>query len=137
MEENNTYEPLLTIEVYEDHVCVDEEDIGDPYKIIVDIGEVRKCAAKIHEGDTVKIIDSGYMYSGDASWVNKYITNKDHLTCYAYGQTLRDKNGNFGEIEGKRYEVIKIVGDKAYIKRISCMDHSACHLIDLKGLKKC
>lgn len=134
--ENKTCEPLLTIKIYEDHVCVDDEDIGNPYKVIADIAEVRKEAKKIHEGDTVKIIDSGCIYSSNAKWVAEHITDKDHLIRFAYGQMLRDKNGDFGEIEGKLYKVIKIVDDKAYIKQMINMD-SACYLIGLKGLKKC
>lgn len=136
MKENNTYEPLLTVNVYEDKVIINGDDVHNPSKIVIDVNEARE-DAKIHEGDIVKIINSGKMYLYAVDWVAEHITNKDHLIRFAYGQSLTDEHGELGEINGRLYKVIKIINDIAYIERHDVFMYGECHLIDLKGLAKC
>lgn len=136
MKENNTYEPLLTVNVYEDKVIINGDDVHNPSKIVIDVNEARE-DAKIHEGDIVKIINSGRIYLYAVDWVAEHITNKNHLIRFAYGQSLTDEHGELGEINGRLYKVIKIINDIAYIERLDDFMYGECHLIDLKGLAKC
>lgn len=132
MNENNTHESLLTVNVYEDRVTINGDDVHNPSKIVIDVNEVRE-DAKIHEGDIVKIINSGKMYTTNLHWIAKNITDKEQMIRFAYGETL---TYGYGEIKGKRYKVIKIVDNIAFIERIgSAIDK--CYLIELEGLAKC
>lgn len=138
MNENNTHKSLLTVNVYEDRVTIDGDDVGNPYRIGIDVNGVRYNATKkIHKGDIVKIVDSGQMYTTNLHWIAKNITDKKQMIRFAYGQSLTDEHGELGEIKGKQYKVIKIVDDIAYIERLDDFMYGECHLIDLKGLAKC
>lgn len=138
MKENNTYKPLLTVNVYEDRVTIDGDDVRNPHRIGIDVNEVRYNATKkIHEGDIVKIVDSGKMYTTYVNWIAEHIADEKQMIRFAYGQNLTDEHGELGEIKGKQYKVIKIVDDIAFIERLNDFTYRECHLINLKGLAKC
>lgn len=138
MKENNTHKPLLTVNVYEDRVTIDGDDVGNPYGIGIDVNEVRYNATKkIHEGDIVKIVNSGRMYTTDVNWIAEHIADEKQMIRFAYGQSLTGEHGELGEIKGKQYKVIKIINDMAYIERLNDFMYGECHLINLKGLAKC
>ena len=85
----------------------------------------------IHEGDTVKVIDTGLNYSSYAEWVGEHISDPYMAARYCFGSPSTDKN----------YKVIKIAKHGrngrtlAYIEEINKYMNK-CYLIEVMGLEK-
>lgn len=86
----------------------------------------------IHEGDTVKVIDTGLTYSSYVQWVGKHISDPYTAARFCFGSPSIDKN----------YKVIKIAEHErnhsplAYIEEIGGLSYNRCYLIEVKGLEK-
>ena len=87
---------------------------------------------KIHEGDTVKVINTGLNYSSYVKWVGEHISDPYMAARFCFGSPSTDKN----------YKVIKIAEHErnyrplAYIEEIDGLSYNRCYLIEVKGLKK-
>ena len=88
--------------------------------------------SKIHEGDTVKVINTGLNYSSYPQWVGKHISDPYMAARYCYGSPDTDR----------KYKVIKIAEHEsngrtlAYIEECDGFVHNRCYLIEVKGLEK-
>ena len=88
--------------------------------------------SKIHEGDTVKVINTGLNYSSYPQWVGKHISDPYMAARYCY---------NSPNTESK-YKVIKIAEHEnngrmlAFIEECNGLGHNRCYLIEVKGLEK-
>ena len=86
----------------------------------------------IHEGDIVRIIDSGCIYTTNVPWLKANITDTDLIARYQYG-TSPEHNGG-------KYKVIKIAkhlmwdDELAYIQSIGF--DGKCYIIGVTGLDK-
>ena len=86
----------------------------------------------IREGDIVRIIDSGCIYTTNVPWLKANITDTDLIARYQYG-TSPEHNGG-------KYKVIKIAkhlmwdDDLAYIQSIGF--EGKCYIIGVTGLDK-
>jgi len=86
----------------------------------------------IREGDIVRIIDSGCIYTTNVPWLKANITDTDLIARYQYG-TSPEHNGD-------KYKVIKIAKhlmwdeDLAYIQSIGF--EGKCYIIGVVGLDK-
>lgn len=88
--------------------------------------------SKIHEGDTVKVINTGLNYSSYVQWVGKHISDPYMAArfCFNTPDTY------------KKYKVIKIAEHErnhrplAYIEEIDGLSYNRCYLIEVKGLEK-
>ena len=87
---------------------------------------------KIHEGDTVKVINTGLNYSSYVKWVGEHISDPYMAARFCFGSPSTDKN----------YKVIKIAEHErnhrplAYIEEIDGLSYNQCYLIEVKGLEK-
>ena len=87
---------------------------------------------KIHEGDTVKVVNTGLNYSSYPQWVGEHISDPYMAARYCY---------NSPNTESK-YKVIKIAEHEnngrmlAYIEECDGLGHNKCYLIEVKGLVK-
>lgn len=88
--------------------------------------------SKIHEGDTVKVINTGLNYSSYVQWVEEHISDPSMAARFCFGSPSTDKN----------YKVIKIGEHEmnhrplAYIEEIDGLSYNSCYLIEVKGLEK-
>lgn len=88
--------------------------------------------SKIHEGDTVKVINTGLNYSSYVQWVGEHISDPYMAARFCFGSPSTDKN----------YKVIKIAEHErnhmplAYIEEIDGLSYNKCYLIEVKGLEK-
>ena len=86
----------------------------------------------IHEGDTVKAINTGLNYSSYVKWVGEHISDPYMAARFCFGSPSTDKN----------YKVIKIAEHErnhvplAYIEEIDGLSYNRCYLIEVKGLEK-
>ena len=86
----------------------------------------------IHEGDIVRIIDSGCIYTTNIPWLKANITDTDLIARYQFGKSP--------EHNGGKYKVIKIAkhlmwdDDLAYIQSIGF--DGECYIIGVTGLDK-
>lgn len=86
----------------------------------------------IREGDIVRIVDSGCIYTTNIPWLKANITDTDLIARYQYG-TSPEHNGG-------KYKVIKIAkhlmwdDDLAYIQSIGF--EGKCYIIGVTGLDK-
>lgn len=91
-----------------------------------------ECDNKIKVGDTVKIVDTGKIYTTNSKWV------KDHIpelaVYYAYGDRCGYDNG-VRQMEHK-FTVRCIDGERVYVQggKEIC---ERCYLVHMSGLKKC
>ena len=92
-----------------------------------------KCdESKIHEGDTVKVINTGLNYSSYVKCVGEHISDSYMAARFCFGSPSTDKN----------YKVIKIAEHErnhsplAYIEEIGGLSYNKCYLIEVKGLEK-
>lgn len=92
-----------------------------------------KCdESKIHEGDTVKVVNTGLNYSSYPQWVGEHISDPYMAARYCYGSPDTDR----------KYKVIKIAEHEsngrmlAYIEECDQFWHNRCYLIEVKGLEK-
>ena len=87
---------------------------------------------KIHEGDTVKVVNTGLNYSSYPRWVGKHISDPYMAARFCFGSPSTDKN----------YKVIKIAEHErnhmplAYIEETDGLSYNKCYLIEVKGLEK-
>ena len=87
---------------------------------------------KIHEGDTVKVINTGLNYSSYVKWVGEHISDPYMVARFCFGSPSTDK----------KYKVIKIAEHErnhmplAYIEEIDGLSYNRCYLIEVKGLEK-
>lgn len=88
--------------------------------------------SKIHEGDTVKVVNTGLNYSSYVKWVGEHISDPYMAARFCFGSPSTDKN----------YKVIKIAEHErnhralAYIEEIGDLAYNKCYLIEVKGLEK-
>lgn len=88
--------------------------------------------SKIHEGDTVKVTNTGLNYSSYVKWVGEHISDSYMAARFCFGSPSTDKN----------YKVIKIAEHErnhrplAYIEEIDGLSYNRCYLIEVKGLEK-
>ena len=88
--------------------------------------------SKIHEGDTVRVINTGLNYSSYPQWVGEHISDPYMAARYCYGSPYTDR----------KYKVIKIADHEsngrtlAYIEECDGFVHNRCYLIEVKGLEK-
>ena len=88
--------------------------------------------SKIHEGDTVKVVNTGLNYSSYPQWVGKHISDPYMAARYCYGSPNTEK----------KYKVIKIAEHEsngrtlAFIEECDGFMHNRCYLIEVKGLVK-
>lgn len=88
--------------------------------------------SKIHEGDTVKVVNTGLNYSSYPQWVGEHISDPYMAARYCYGSPDTDR----------KYKVIKIAEHEsngrmlAYIEECDQFWHNRCYLIEVKGLEK-
>jgi len=88
--------------------------------------------SKIHEGDTVKVVNTGLNYSSYPQWVGEHISDPYMAARYCYGSPYTDR----------KYKVIKIAEHEkngrtlAYIEEIDGLSYNSCYLIEVKGLEK-
>lgn len=88
--------------------------------------------SKIHEGDTVKVINTGLNYSSYVKWVEEHISDPSMAArfCFSTPETW------------KKYKVIKIAEHErnhsplAYIEETDGLSYNKCYLIEVKGLEK-
>lgn len=86
----------------------------------------------IHEGDIVRIINTGCIYTTNVPWLKENITDTDLIARYQYGTSPENNCG--------KYKVIKIAkhlmwdDDLAYIQSIGF--ESKCYIIGVAGLEK-
>lgn len=87
---------------------------------------------KIHEGDTVKVINTGLNYSSYVKWVGEHISDPYMAARFCFGTPDTSKE----------YKVIKIAEHErnhsplAYIEEIGGFSYNRCYLIEVKGLEK-
>ena len=87
---------------------------------------------KIHEGDTVKVVNTGLNYSSYVKWVGKHISDPYMAARFCFGTPDTSKE----------YKVIKIAEHErnhmplAYIEETDGLSYNRCYLIEVKGLKK-
>ena len=88
--------------------------------------------SKIHEGDTVRVINTGLNYSSYVKWVGEHISDPYMAARFCFGSPSTDKN----------YKVIKIAEHEknyrplAYIEETDGLGYNRCYLIEVKGLEK-
>lgn len=88
--------------------------------------------SKIHEGDTVKVINTGLNYSSYVQWVGEHISDPYMAARFCFGSPNTDR----------KYKVIKIAEHErnhmplAYIEEIDGLGFNKCYLIEVKGLEK-
>lgn len=88
--------------------------------------------SKIHEGDTVRVINTGLNYSSYVKWVGEHISDSYMAARFCFGSPSTDRN----------YKVIKIAEHErnhrplAYIEEIGDLAYNKCYLIEVKGLEK-
>lgn len=88
--------------------------------------------SKIHEGDTVKVINTGLNYSSYVQWVGEHISDPYMAARFCFGTPDTSKE----------YKVIKIAEHEsnhrplAYIEEIDGLSYNRCYLIEVKGLEK-
>ena len=88
--------------------------------------------SKIHEGDTVRVVNSGLNYSSYVKWVEEHISDPSMAArfCFNTPDTC------------KKYKVIKIAEHEknhrplAFIEEIDGFGYNSCYLIEVKGLEK-
>lgn len=86
----------------------------------------------IREGDIVRIVDSGCIYTTNIPWLKANIDNTDLIARYQYGTSPENNRG--------KYTVIKIAkhlmwdDELAYIQSIGF--ESKCYIIGVTGLEK-
>lgn len=87
---------------------------------------------KIHEGDIVRVINTGLNYSSYPQWVGKHISDPDMAARYCYSSPYTTN----------KYKVIKIAEHEfngrmlAFIEECDGIGHNRCYLIEVKGLEK-
>lgn len=87
---------------------------------------------KIHEGDTVKVVNAGLNYSSYVQWVGEHISDPYMAARFCFGSPSLDE----------KYKVIKIAEHErngrmlAYIEQIGGLSYNKCYLIEVKGLEK-
>ena len=88
--------------------------------------------SKIHEGDTVRVVNTGLNYSLYAKWVGEHISDPYMAARFCFGSPSLDE----------KYKVIKIAEHEknhrllAYIEQIDGIGFNKCYLIEVKGLEK-
>ena len=88
--------------------------------------------SKIHEGDTVKVINTGLNYSSYVMWVGEHISDPYMAARFCFGSPSTDKN----------YKVIKIAEHErnhrplAYIEETDGLGYNKCYIIEVEGLEK-
>ena len=88
--------------------------------------------SKIHEGDTVRVVNTGLNYSSYVKWVGEHISDPYMAARFCFGSPSTDKN----------YKVIKIAEHEknyrplAYIEETDGLGYNRCYLIEVKGLEK-
>lgn len=86
----------------------------------------------IHEGDTVKVVNTGLTYSSYAKWAGEHISDPYMAARFCFGSPSLDE----------KYKVIKIAEHEknhrplAYIEQIDGIGFNKCYLIEVKGLEK-
>ena len=86
----------------------------------------------IHEGDTVKVVNTGLNYSSYPQWVGKHISDPYMAARYCYDSPNTES----------KYKVIKIAEHEnngrmlAFIEECNGLGHNKCYLIEVKGLEK-
>ena len=87
---------------------------------------------KIHEGDTVKVINTGLNYASYVKWVEEHISDPSMAARFCFSTPERNK----------KYKVIKIAEHEknhrplAFIEEIDGFSYNSCYLIEVKGLEK-
>ena len=87
---------------------------------------------KIHEGDTVKVINTGLNYTSYVKWVEEHISDPSMAARFCFSTPERNK----------KYKVIKIAEHEknhrplAFIEEIDGFSYNSCYLIEVKGLEK-
>lgn len=88
--------------------------------------------SKIHEGDTVKVVNTGLNYSSYVQWVGEHISDPYMAARFCFGTPDTSKE----------YKVIKIAEHErnhralAYIEETDGLGYNKCYLIEVKGLEK-
>lgn len=88
--------------------------------------------SKIHEGDTVKVINTGLNYTSYVKWVEEHISDPSMAARFCFNTPDTSK----------KYKVIKIAEHErnhrplAYIEEIGGLSYNKCYLIEVKGLEK-
>ena len=88
--------------------------------------------SKIHEGDTVKVVNTGLNYSSYVQWVGEHISDPYMAARFCFGSPNTDR----------KYKVIKIAEHEsngrtlAFIEECDGFVHNRCYLIEVKGLVK-
>lgn len=88
--------------------------------------------SKIHEGDTVKVINTGLNYTSYVKWVEEHISDPSMAARFCF--STPDTH--------KKYKVIKIAEHEknhrplAFIEEIDGFSYNSCYLIEVKGLEK-
>lgn len=86
----------------------------------------------IHEGDTVKVINTGLNYSSYVKWVEEHISDPSMAARFCFNTPNTSK----------KYKVIKIAEHEknhrplAFIEEIDGFSYNSCYLIEVKGLEK-
>ena len=86
----------------------------------------------IHEGDTVKVINTGLNYSSYVQWVEEHISDPSMAARFCFGSPSTDK----------KYKVIKIAEHErnhralAYIEETDGLGFNKCYLVEVEGLEK-
>ena len=86
----------------------------------------------IHEGDTVKVINTGLNYTSYVKWVEEHISDPSMAARFCFSTPERNK----------KYKVIKIAEHEknhrplAFIEEIDGFSYNSCYLIEVKGLEK-
>lgn len=88
--------------------------------------------SKIHEGDTVRVINTGLNYSSYVKWVGEHISDPYMAARFCFNTPDTSK----------KYKVIKIAEHEknhrplAFIEEIDGFGYNSCYLIEVKGLEK-
>ena len=89
---------------------------------------------QFEEGDIVKIIDTGKIYSTHPDWLIENIEDKELLIKYVYGENLYSKG--IKEDSKNLYKVRYVSEGLAYIQRKIFSFDGPCYLIRTEGLAK-
>lgn len=86
----------------------------------------------IREGDIVRIIDSGCIYTTNVPWLKANITDTDLIARYQYGTSPEHNGGTYKVIKIAKH--LKWDDDLAYIQSIGF--EGKCYIIGVTGLDK-
>ena len=123
---------IYYVRAYEDDNC----DRLSCYCYLMDESGLEGVDVGIKEGDTVKVVERGYLYADYIGWVRRNITDLDLLARWVYGGRMLENDG--------LYKVVKIAphsertgcAELAFIKGIDSTVSYKCYLIGVDGLEK-